>query len=93
MVSYLNGELCNILGNLLNRCTSKSVNTSQIYQPLNHSIYDSMWNLKWSEMMHNLRELPGGLYMKCSIFFRLHTMASSHEWFKHEGGLSNAFYF
>ena len=54
MVSYLNGELCNILGNLLNRWTSKSVNTSQIYQPLNHSIYDII--------------LLGGSYMKCSIF-------------------------
>ena len=42
MVSYLNIELCNILGNLLNRCTSKSTNSSQIYQPLNHPIYDSM---------------------------------------------------
>ena len=67
MVSYLHGELCNILGNLLYRCTSKFTNTSQIYQPLNHSIYDSMRYLKWSELMHNLRELPGGSYMKCSI--------------------------
>ena len=60
MISYLNSELCNTLGNLLNRCTSKSINSSQIYPPLNNSIYDSMCNEEWSELMHNLRELPGG---------------------------------
>ena len=60
MVSYLNSELCNTLGYLLNRCTSKSINSSQIYPPLNNSIYDSMCNEEWSELMHNLRELPGG---------------------------------
>ena len=60
MISYLNSELCNTLGNLLNRCTSKSINSSQIYPPLNNSIYESMCNEEWSELMHNLRELPGG---------------------------------
>ena len=52
--------------NLLNRCTSKFINSSQIYPQIDHSKCDSMCNEEWSEVMHNLRKLPDGSYMKCS---------------------------
>ena len=68
MVSYPIGELCNTLGNLLNGCTSKSINSAQIYPPLNHSLCDAMCNEEWSELMHNLRELPGGFLHVCVMF-------------------------
>ena len=57
MVSYLNSDLCNTLGSLLNRCTSKFIDSSQVYPTLNHSLYDSMCNKEWSELMYNLRKL------------------------------------
>lgn len=59
MVDYLNSELCNTLGNLLSRCTSKSINSSQIYPPFNQSIYESMCNEEWTELITNLTQLPG----------------------------------
>ena len=34
-------------------------------------IYDSMCNEEWSELMHNLRELPGGSYIKSRICLSL----------------------
>ena len=68
MVSYPIGELCNTLGNLLNGCTSKSINSAQIYPPLNHSLCDAMCNEEWSELMHNFRELPGGFLHVCVMF-------------------------
>ena len=57
-------------------------------------IYDSICNEEWSELMQNLRE-PGGSYMKCGIWSSLFIafLGFSHELFKHEGGLSSAFYF
>ena len=55
MFSYPNSELCISLGDLHNRCKSTSINSSQIYPPLNNSIYDSMCNEEWSELMCNLR--------------------------------------
>ena len=61
----------NTLGDLLNRCTSKFINSSQIYPQLHHSIYDSMCNKERSELMRNLRELPSGSYMKCSTCLSL----------------------
>ena len=59
-VSYLNSELFNTLGNLLHKWTSRSVNSSQIYPLFNNSIYDSMCNERWSELMHNLGKLQVG---------------------------------
>ena len=67
MVSYPNSELCNTLGDLRNRCKSTPINSSQIYPLLNHSIYDSVCNEKWSKLMNNLRELPGRMYIKSRI--------------------------
>ena len=85
MVSYLIGELCNTLGNLLNGCTSKSINSAQIYPPLNHSLCDAMCNEEWSELMHNLRELPGGSYMKFSTCLSLFVCI---PWLLVTGGLN-----
>ena len=76
MASYPNTELCKTLGN---RCKSTSINSSQMYPLLNHSIYDSMCNEEWSELAHNLRELPGGVYIKKQnllIITHLHSLAS-----------------
>ena len=56
MVSYLNSASCKALDNILNTCLSKSVNNSYIYPLLNHSIYDSICNEEWSELMRYLRE-------------------------------------
>ena len=85
MVSSLNSKLCNTLGDLLNRCTSKFINSSQIYPQLDHSIYDSMCNEEWSEVIHNLRELPGGSYMKFSTCLSLFVCI---PWLLVTGGLN-----
>ena len=66
------------------RCTSKFINSSQIYPQLDHSIYDSMCNEEWSEVMHNLRELPGG-YMKFSTCLSLFVCI---PWLLVTGGLN-----
>ena len=42
--------------------------SSQIYPLLNHSLCDAMCNEEWSELMHNLRELPGGFLQVCVMF-------------------------
>ena len=86
MVSSLNSKLCNTLGDLLNRCTSKFINSSQIYPQLDHSIYDYMCNdEEWSEVIHNLRELPGGSYMKFSTCLSLFVCI---PWLLVTGGLN-----
>ena len=69
MVSSLNSKLCNTLGDLLIRCTSKFINSSQIYPQIDHSIYDSMSTEEWSEVMNNLTKLPDGSSMKCLSLF------------------------
>ena len=83
MVSSLNSELCNVLGDSLNSCTSKFINSSQIYPLLDHSNYDSMCNEEWSEVIHNLRELLGG-YMKFSNCWSLFVCI---PWLLATGGL------
>ena len=96
MVSYPNSELCNTWGNLRNRCKSTSMISSQIYPLLNNSIYDSMCNEEWSELMCNLRELPGGSYVKnriCSSLFIYIPRLLVTSFLKHERGLSSVFYF
>jgi len=59
MVDYLNSELCNTLGNLLNRVTSISLNSSQTFPPLNRDIYETMAKEEWQELMADLAALPG----------------------------------
>ena len=94
MVSSLNSKLCNTLGDLLIRCTSKFINSSQIYPQIDHSIYDSMSTEEWSEVMNNLRKLPDGSFMKCLSLFNCIPWLSSHKWFKPGGGsFSSALYF
>ena len=88
MVGTLNSKLCNTLGDLLIRCTSKFINSSQIYPQLDHSIYDYMYycnDEEWSEVIHKLRELPGGSYMKCSTCLSLFVCI---PWLLVTGGLN-----
>lgn len=59
MVNYLNSELCNTLGNLLNRCTSKSINSSQTFPSWNADVYDGIATEEWRELNDSLQHLPG----------------------------------
>lgn len=59
MVDYLNSELCNTLANLLSRCTSKSINSSQLYPPFNAEVFESAATEEWRELMDSLNSLPG----------------------------------
>ncbi|XP_067949721.1 methionine--tRNA ligase, mitochondrial-like [Watersipora subatra] len=59
MLNYLNSELCNTLGNLLNRCTSKSINKQQTYPPLDLDVHERVEEDGWKELMADLDLLPG----------------------------------
>ena len=63
MVNYLNSEVCNTLGNLLNRCTSKSINSSQTFPPLNTEFYESVATQEGRQLINDLQQLPGLLYL------------------------------
>ena len=96
MVSSLNSKLCNTLSDLLNRCTPKFINSSHIYPQLDLSIYDSMCNEEWSEVIHNPSKINRWVVYEMQhllIFICLHSLDSSHGWYKPEGVFYSVFCF
>lgn len=73
MVDYLNSELCNTLGNLLSRCTSKSINQSQEFPLPPQSGVEETAIGEWLPLLESLRQLPGKLYS--------HWLAGKPHWF------------
>ena len=63
-VDYLNNDLCNILGNLLSRCTSRKINTNmgQIFPALDREILEWKFSQNDIDMYRSLQQLPGKMF-------------------------------
>ena len=58
MTKYLNAELANKLGNLLNRVTSVAINPNQIYPSYSSSSSVSAWSSQANELIEQCSNLP-----------------------------------
>ena len=58
MQECLNSDLCNMLGNLLNRCTSSTINPRQVVPMLNAQIFHQHSSQEDKEMLEDLHKLP-----------------------------------
>lgn len=63
-VDYLNNDLCNTLGNLLSRCTSRKINTNmgQIFPALDREILEWKFSQNDIDMYRSLQQLPGKMF-------------------------------
>lgn len=66
MRRYLNAELADTLGNLLNRCTSKAINPSQVW-PAGHSFRQSDLSTHGANLLQSLEELIGSCCLICDL--------------------------
>jgi methionyl-tRNA synthetase len=58
-VTCLNAELCNNVGNLLQRCTGKSINSGQMFPTFDESVFKALAGPEDDAMWKQLRLLPG----------------------------------
>lgn len=59
VIAYLNSELANNLGNLLSRCTAKSLNPRQLFPAMYSDIFHTMAAPEDVQMWRQLQTLPG----------------------------------
>lgn len=61
MVEVLNAELCNVLGNLMNRVSSKSVNKNQIFPQYDEFVFKRIATVKDMELLTGMKNIRGNL--------------------------------
>ncbi len=61
MRRYLNAELADTLGNLLNRCTSKAINPAQIW-PSTECFREDTLSTNGKNLLQSLEELVGIIF-------------------------------
>ena len=59
LTECLNTELSNTLGNLLNRCTSKSINPNQVVPIFDEQVFSKNYLSEDENMIASLKQLPG----------------------------------
>ena len=59
VTNILNSELANTLGNLLSRCTSKTVNPAQHFPGFDSDLFKQTSSSHDLDMMEQLSHLPG----------------------------------
>lgn len=67
MRRYLNAELADTLGNLLNRCTSKAINPGQIW-PSTECFREDTLSTAGKNLLQSLEELVGMLFETLHMF-------------------------
>ena len=55
---YINADLVNTLGNLMNRCIAPSLNPDQIFPPFNQALFEKRTQPDFQDILDNLKDLP-----------------------------------
>ncbi|GAB1599413.1 methionine--tRNA ligase, mitochondrial-like [Argonauta hians] len=83
LVECVNSEIVNTLGNLMSRCSSLSVNPSQIFPALDSDALNTYFSPQAQQAFSQLQELPGYVdlhYAKYSIYKALDKISATLRW-------------
>lgn len=64
MVSILNAELADTLGNLLSRCCGSTLNPNQVFPNIEPQVFEDLFTLDVTQkLIENLTYLPGNHFL------------------------------